>query len=218
MNRRVLRLSAGVVVAGALALGGCGGGDDDPSTTAASAGATATAPLISQAPSDGSGATEKSKGGGSGRSFTFGSPADVPRSQGGDNSIQDFGSEAGGDDRAAAARALAAYYEALASGDTEAACALLSNNTRQDIEHSLDQLDAQGGRKVPSTCPQILKLTGNADKSPELQISEVLSLRQQDDHAFLIYTAADRKVYAMVMAREDGDWRVAGVHPAPLGA
>jgi hypothetical protein len=214
MNRRALKLPAGIVVAGALALGGCGGGDDDSSSTAASADTTspATSPAGTGRPQE----AEKSTDDASGRSYRLGSPADVPRSEGGDNSIQDFGSEAAQDERAAAARALAAYYRALSTGDTEAACAMLSSGAREGIENTLKQLGGQGSSQVPSTCPQALKLTGGDGKSPERQLSELLSLRQQDDHAFLIYRAGDGKVYAMPMAQEDGEWKVAGVSAGPL--
>jgi hypothetical protein len=57
-----------------------------------------------------------------------------------------------------------------------------------------------------------------ANGTPGLRVSEVLSLRQQDDQAFLIYTAPDGKAYAMPMNQEDSNWRVGGVSPSPLGA
>lgn len=200
----------------ALALVGCGGGGDESSSTAANAG-TATTAKSSQDQSGGGSATEGS-GGGTSRKLALGSPSDVPRSEGGDNSIQDFGSEASTADRAAAGRALQAYYDALASGDTEAACALLTAKTREGIQRTLEQLQGQGGN-LPKTCPEILKLTTNPRSgSPQLRIDELLSLRRQGDDAFLIYRAGDGKVYSIAMSDENGDWKVGGVSASPLGA
>lgn len=215
MNLRAL--FAGAAVVAALALGGCGGGggDDHPSSTAASAGTTGTDTSQAQTQQE---RTEDSNAGTSKDSFTLGSPADVPRSEGGDNSVQDFGSEASEADRAAAGRTLAAYYDALAKGDTDEACTLLASRTRQSIEQTLKRLPTQGnGGSLPTTCPQILKLTGNAGAA-QLHLSELLSLRQQDDNAFLIYRAGDGKVYAMPMTEEDGGWKVAGVAAAAVAA
>ncbi len=215
MDRRALSPLAAIVVAVAFALVGCGGGDDESSSTGASAQATtpATAPAGADRPQK-----EKSTSPGRSGSYTLGSPADVPRSEGGDNSIQDFGSEAPRDQRAAAARSLAAYYRALARGDTERACSMLASGTREGIAHTLEQLGGPGSSNVPSTCPEALKLSGGSGKSPERRLSEVLSLRQEGDHGFLIYRAGDGKVYAMPMAQEDGGWRVAGVSAGPLVA
>lgn len=221
MNRRALHLLAGALVAGALVLGGCGGGDDNSGTTAASAGTTETSGAGASQPQSGAQqGAESATGSESNNSFTLGSPADVPRSEGGDNSIQDYGLEASTADRAAAGRALAAYYDALAKGDTEQACALLASATREGVQRTLEQLSAQGNSKTPTSCPEILRLTTNAGsrRSPEQRLSELLSLRQQDDRAFLIYKAGDGKVYSIAMADEDGDWKVGGVTASPLGA
>jgi hypothetical protein len=221
MDRRAPHLIVAAAVTAALALAGCGGGGDDSTSTAASTRSTTETGAVntSQAPSGSQEGTETSTTASSKASFTLGSPADVPRSEGGDNSIQDFGSEASRADRAAAGRALAAYYEALTKGDTEEACALLSSATRQSVQQTLDQLGAQGnGANLPKTCPQILELTSNVGSghSPQLRLSELLSLRQQDDRAFLIYRAGDGRVYAIGMADEDGAWKVGGVSASPL--
>jgi hypothetical protein len=210
---------AGATLALALAFGGCGGGggggDDHSSSTAASTGTTGAETTPAQAgqqkPAEGS-TTTASKG-----SFTIGSPSDVPRSKGGDNSIQDYGTEASETDRAAAGRALQAYYDALATGDTEGACALFTSRTRAGIEQTLKQLPVQGSN-APTTCAQVLKLTADvgSGRSPQLRLTELLSLRQQDEQAFLIYKAGDGKVYSMPMGQDGSNWRVGGVSATPL--
>jgi hypothetical protein len=215
------RLLVTLAAAGALALAGCGGGggDDHSGSTAGSAATTTTTTTAqsSQAPSGDGNGTESASG--TSKKLALGSPADVPRSEGGDNSIQDYGSEASEADRAAAGRALQAYYDALVSGDTEGACALLTSRIRDGVEKTLEQLGGQGGSKAPTTCAQILKLTvRTGPRSPQLQLTELLSLRRQGDDAFLIYRAGDGKVYAIAMSEENGDWRVGGVSAAPLAA
>src|SRR5262245_13523921 len=145
-------LLASAAVAAAIAVAGCGGGgDNDGSTTASTAttgAATGSAQGSDQAQTGGS-ATGGSANGGPKNSFTLGSPADVPRSKGGDNSIQDYGTEAGTDERAAAGRALAAYYAAFANRDMESACAQLASATRDRVEQTLKQLTGGGGANGP---------------------------------------------------------------------
>jgi hypothetical protein len=211
-------LLAVLAAAVALALAGCGGGDDKSSTTAASTGTTTTAQSSQEKSGDGS-ATADSGSGGTSTKLALGSPSDVPRSEGGDNSIQNYGSEASTADRAAAGRALQSYYDALTSGDTDGACAMLTSHTRDSIERTIQQLQGQGGGNLPKTCPQILKLTVSADpQSPQLRIDELLSLRRQGDNAFLIYKAGDGKVLSIAMSEENGSWKVGGVSATPLAA
>ena len=206
-----------VVLAAAMSLvSGCGGGDDKSSSTAAAAGTTTTA-SSSQGESETGSATAGWEGSAADTSkqIPLGSPSDVPRSKGGDNSIQDYGSEASTTDRAAAGSALQAYYDALESGDTEAACALLSSRTRAGIQQTLQQL--QGGSNLPKTCPDILRITAGAGaRSPQRRITELLSLRTQGDNSFLIYKARDGRIYSIAMAEENGDWRAGGVAASPL--
>jgi hypothetical protein len=212
---RLLVVLAAIV---ALALAGCGGGDDKSSSTAASEGITTTAESSQGQSGDGSG-TEGSASSATSRKLALGSPADVPRTQGGDNSIQDYGSEASQADRLAAGSALDAYYQALGSGDTDSACALLTSRTREGIQQTLQQMQSQGGGAAPTTCSQILRLTVSpGSRSPQLRLTELLSLRRQGDDAFLIYKAGDGKVYAIAMSEEGGSWKVGAVSAGALGA
>jgi hypothetical protein len=218
MKLRAHHLLAVLAAAVAIAFAGCGGGDDKSSSTAASSAGTTTTAQSSQKQSGDGSATEGSGSGGSSTKLALGSPSDVPRSEGGDNSIQDYGSEASTADRAAAGRALQDFYDALGRGDTEAACAMLTSHTREGIQQTIEQLQGQGGN-LPKTCPQILKLTVSADQhSPQLQIDLLLSLRRQGDDAFLIYKAGDGKVRSIAMSEENGTWKVGGVSATPLGA
>ena len=150
----------------------------------------------------------------------LGSPSDVPRVQGGDNSIQDYGSETSEADREAAARVLAAYYAALRQGDAETACALLGSGTQEGLEKAFQQLAARAGNKNgQDTCAEVLKLTSSnpqAQSSPQLRVTEVLSLRQDGERAFIIYRAGDGQIYAQPMTKEGANWRVAALGGTPL--
>ena len=221
MKGRILGIRASLAataVVTAVALGGCGGGGGDHTgSTAASAGSTAPSTTASQS-AQSNAAANSTPPPSSKDSFTLGSPADVPRSKGGDNSIQDFGSEAAESDRAAAGRALAAYLQALAKGNTEQACGMLSSATQDRIEQTLKQLSAQGaGGEIPTSCAQLLALTSHADPT-QLRVTEVLSFRSQDDSGFLIYRAGDRRIYTVAMQGGAAGWKVAAAGPSPLGA
>ena len=207
----------GLAAALVLALGGCGGGGDDSTSTGAATGAGTTTIADSPQGQSGGGVTEGSEGSAAATSkrIPLGSPSDVPRSKGGDNSIQDYGSEASTADRAAAGSALQTYYDALESGDTEAACALLSTRTREGIQQTLERL--QGAANLPKSCPDILRITaGPGSHEPERRITRLLSLRTQGDSSFLIYEAKDGEVYSIAMADENGSWRAGGVSASPL--
>jgi hypothetical protein len=219
MTGRAIPPLAAAALAVGLALGGCGGGGDDSTTSTAAKAATLGANDTKVQAQPQTGASSGSATTPVTTTFALGSPSDVPRSKGGDNSIQDYGSEASTDDRVAAGFALHGYFKALASGDTAKACALLTSRTRDGIARTLQQLQqqAQGGGQVPSTCPEILAVTvSGASSSGQTRIKELLSLRRQNDDAFLVYRAKDGTIYSMPMGNEDGDWRVAAVSASPL--
>jgi hypothetical protein len=201
-------------------LASCGGGSSDSTTASATGGdtnkgvsATSTVPAAQAQRAEKKVKTTE---------VQLGSPSDVPRTKGGDNSIQDYGSETSDADREAAARVLAAYYGALQQGDTETACALLASGTRQGFEKTFQQIAARSGNgNAPTTCPQLLKLTSDntqAQSSPQLRVNEILSLRQDGERAFIIYEAGDGQIYALPMTKEGPNWRVAGLGGTPLTA
>jgi hypothetical protein len=200
------------------ALVGCGGGGGGTTGagTATHATSAQTAPSTGTSPQASTPAHPKAaQNATAGVHVALGSPSDVPRTKGGDNSIQDFGAEASAAERAAAGRVLTAYLRAYASGDAQAACSLLASSATDALERTF----AQAGSKAPKGCAAILQaMTGRVPQAARRQLTlvRILSLRVQGDRAFAIYDAADGKAYAIPMARESGSWRVAGLAGSPL--
>lgn len=225
----VVALVALLVAAG---LAACGGGDSSSSTTTA-ADQGQTESESSQGSSGQSGAKGdegKSGSGGEGQSANSGPSASeftpqhhsdsgggsAPlRTKGGDNSVQEFGEEAGTSEFAAAAEAVHNFLDARAEGNWAAACEYMSKG----VVESFEKLAAQAKKGESTSCAGVLEaLTNPAAKGAmkaEAAQADVHSLRTEGDQAFVIYTAIGT-VYAMPMANEDGDWKVASLAGSPL--
>jgi hypothetical protein len=219
----------------AVGLAACGGGDDSSSTTTEAA-QTQPESKANQGGSKQSGAKEKGESGSggekqSGGSTYSGSSASefVPqqhsdsgggsaqfRTNGGDNSIQEFGDEAESSDFDEAAVALHNFLDARAEGNWAAACEYMSNG----VVESFQQLSAQSSQVKGAGCAEILgALTNPAAKQvmkAEAAKADARSLRVEGERAFLIYTGLEGTVYMMPMANEDGAWKVAALAGSAL--
>lgn len=211
----------------AAAIGGCGGsgGDSTASTasTEAHPSAAKTTPGASKEAKPGGGSTGSGTG-----SAEPGPPASafVPRHhhdsgggsaqfrvKGGDNSVQEFGAEAGESELQAAATALHGFLDARAARNWAAACAYLSVATKEGFA----QLNATS---QPRSCAATLAtLSGKVPTATlrEAAVADVGSLREEGGQAFLIYRGPPKgTVYAIPMAREDGAWKLASLAGTPL--
>jgi len=236
-------IAALAVLLVALGLAACGGGDDSGST-AADAGSQNQAESTeaskqgdggksdegksgsgdSQGGSDGSGNGDGQSGGSGSGSNGFtpkqhndsGGGSQQFRQKGGDNSVQEFGAEAGEEEFDAAAVALHNFLDARAEGNWGAACDYMS----KAIVESFEKLAAQAKQIEETSCAGILeKLTNPAAKKSmkaEAEKANVGSLRVEGDRSFVIYTGIGGTVLAMPMANEDGDWKVASLAGTPL--
>jgi hypothetical protein len=147
----------------------------------------------------------------------LGSPSQIPKGAG----VPRFGTEAPANEKAAAAQVLTAYLAALAKGDTETACALLSPILADHL--ALIASQAHPG-KAPSTTPNPAEcpaaLTSLLPRLPadrrHLSPPRVLSLRSNDGHAIAVFVASGN-AYAQPMLGAGTDWKVATLIPAPLG-
>lgn len=137
------------------------------------------------------------------------------RVEGGDNSIQDFGSEGGSSERDRAAAVLHAFLDAQAEASWAKACFYLS----AELVASIEEFAHQYGPKPGASCGDVLaKLSEKATPAMLREVAEVdvASLRIEGEKAFLIYTAKDGSVNAIPMYYEEGVWKVAGVTGSPL--
>jgi len=235
-------MAALAVLLVALGLAACGGGDDDSGATttadAGSQGQSEGAAGSKQADGragegkSGSGdGKEGSNGSGNGQSGGSGSDASnfTPkqhndsgggaqqfRQKGGDNSVQEFGEEAGEEEFDAAAVALHNFLDARAEGNWAAACDYMS----KAIVESFEKLAAQAKQIDATSCAGILENLTNpaARKSMKAEAAkaDVGSLRVEGDRSFVIYTGTGNTILVMPMANEDGDWKVASLAGTPL--
>jgi hypothetical protein len=215
----------------AVGLVACGGGDSSSSTTSAASQAESTPGQGGSKSGSAKGDQGKSGSGGEGHSANSGPSASefTPKHHsdsgggskqfkvnGGDNSVQEFGEEAGTSEFDAAAVALHDFLDARAEGNWAAACRYMSKGTIESFE----KLAAQAKQVKDKSCAGILeKLTNPAAKGAmkaEAEKADVGSLRTEGERAFLIYTGTAGTVLAMPMANEGGDWKVASLAGTPL--
>ena len=233
--RALLPLAVALLALGASA---CGSGSS-PDSTARDASAAATAQGGGEAGTPGgeSGSASGKGGSGSAGSESSGSgkvPGDTsasfqPRShrdsgggaaqfetKGGDNSIQESGSETSGGEFAQAAAALHDYLDARAAHAWAAACeSLFAGVTEQ-----LSQLTGAGGQgRKPGCAEALADLSAGIPDSAlrEAAVADAGSLRAEGDRGFLLFKGAHGAGYFVPMAREGGEWKVAAIAPSALG-
>lgn len=145
-----------------------------------------------------------------------GGGAEQFRVKGGDNSIQEFGSDATGSDFEEVATALHNFLDARAVQDWDAACSFLAESVRQ----SLQQLVARANQIEDTSCGAILSKLTNPAAQPEMRAeaaqADVGSVRLEGDRAFVIYRGVDDTVIAIPMANDGGRWKVAALAGTPL--
>lgn len=208
-----------------LGLGAVACGDDS--------GSTATPPSASKGAQASESAGGESAGGGGAGSQKAGGPTDGTAdgeagahrdsgggaeqfvTPGGDNSVQEFGAEAGESEFEEAAAALHAFLDARAEGDWATTCEYLSTEVLRSFEQFATRSEDLRGKG----CPELLaSVSGPAteDARREAAIADVGALRADGDQGFLLYRGAEDTPYAIPMAREEGRWKVAALAGVPL--
>jgi hypothetical protein len=210
-----------------LAMGGCGdsSGATEATTTDAESrsGATAETGKSKEGSSTESAESEKTgKRDGGSRAKVQTSPLKVSgggsaqyRVRGGDNSVQEFGEESNETELEEAATALHAYLVARAEEDWATACANLSESVAEQLQGLASRAEGLEGKG----CAAILQaLTPKLPPSvrQESTIVDAGSLRLEGEQAFLIYRGAEGKTYTILMAPEDGTWKVGSLAATPL--
>ena len=125
------------------------------------------------------------------------------------SALLDFGEESSDAELEETGEAVHGFFEARSREDWPAACAQLSQAVLAKIEH----LATSATDLADKSCPSFLgAFTSLSDQ--ERRDSTVVgagSLRQQGDHAFLIYFGAHEVVYAMPLTREGAAWKLASL-------
>jgi len=239
--RGVLKLPIVAAVALTLAVGlaACGGGGGSDSTTTeasapqeasnGSAKAGATGAKKEKSGSAKGNAKKKSGSGGESESSSEEASKFVPkqhhdagggskqvRVKGGDNSVQEFGKEAGSSELDAAATVLHNFLDARAESNWAAACEYMSKSVIEGFE----KLATQAKQVKDSSCAGILEALTNPSAKQlmkkEAAKANVRSLRVEGDRSFVIYTGLEGTIMAMPMAHEGGQWKVSGLAGTPL--
>jgi hypothetical protein len=223
-----MRFLSCLVAVSALALlglgcGGGSGGGGETSSASTSGQGTVAAGSAPESPTTGkSGKGSGGQGGGkvaeqagdTQEHDDSGGGAAQFETKGGDNSIQQFGSEAAGSELQLAAAALHGYLDARAAGEWARACSYMGRG----VTRSLSQLaSAQGGKG--GSCPKIIAGLSSAIPPAvrrETARADVGALRVEGDNAFLLFRGAHDTNYFMPMAHEGSRWGVAAVAPSAL--
>jgi hypothetical protein len=204
----------------AVGCGSAGGGASTGEPGSASTAATPpnTTPAAQGAPSAGSangesdfGPAPKSAAAQSASARHDSAPFET---KGGDNSIQESGSEASSSELDQAAVVLHGYLDSRAAGSWGRACTFVTPG----LIASMRQLAGGAGAKL--SCPKLfasLSAGLPAAALREAAIAEVGALRVKGDSAFLLFHGAHGADYFISMVREGGEWKVAALAPSPLG-
>ncbi len=136
------------------------------------------------------------------------------RTEGGDNSIQEFGEEGDETDLEEAAQTVHDYFVARANEDWRAACA----NLAKTVTDQLDLLASQSNLEGKDCAGMLETLSPPLPEAVrrESTVVDAGSLRLEGEQAFLIYRGAKDVGYAMVMAEEDGVWKVGALEATPI--
>lgn len=230
--RRFLPLLA---VLALLPVVGCGGGDDSTTPAGEGPGLAVESTAGGEAAQRNQAGKGQSDGGNAGAETEAGQPSGlppsdssslpnqgsedvapgVPTTQGGDNSIQSYGVESSGDERAEAATAVKAYLDAQADGRWQEACTLLAAPIRRDLLKLWEQAKGPdvGG------CPQAMAAAvSRIPKDLQRVVSDlhVLSMRVQGNRGFLIYEDATARASETPMQHEEDGWRIRALLPKEL--
>jgi len=135
----------------------------------------------------------------------------VPTTEGGDNSIQTWGVEASGAERARLTAIARAFYDARAAAEWNRACARLAAEQRRASER------LAGRNRCGAALARLAQGIPARAFAEEAEIDAVLSLRVGGGHAFLIYARPGGKVFATALRREGNAWKVFSVGPTALG-
>lgn len=139
------------------------------------------------------------------------------RVAGGDNSIQEFGSEGEDGELQQAASAVHEFFVAKVEERWQRACLQLAATTVESLEQLATQSGRQGGG---GGCPDNLaELTGEVTPSLARALTAInaAALRLEGDRAFLLYTGPPGSTaYAMPMAGGSGNWKPAAISGAAL--
>lgn len=129
---------------------------------------------------------------------------------GGDDSIQTFGKEAGGEEAEQVVAAMRSFLRSLAAADYSEICSRLTRQTIEEVKRINPNQTA--------ACPAVLRKAMAPRKAVTREIrsaerSVVYQVRVEGDLAFVLFTPRGGEPSVFVMQREGGTWKSTGVAP-----
>jgi hypothetical protein len=144
--------------------------------------------------------------GGGGGSDSASEPTTPSRqsAEGGEKSIEGFGSEAEGTDRNAILAAEQSYFTAVSSKGYAMACSHLASS----VKRSMAELSA-GRRRAncAAVLPALLAPQAYATMRQQAR-GAVKRVRIEGNRAFVVFHAPGARLYQMPLVSEDDDWKV----------
>jgi hypothetical protein len=138
------------------------------------------------------------------------------RTKGGDNSIQEYGDEGDESELQEVAEIVHSFYVARAEEKWDEACSYLAKSNVEQLE----ELASQSPQFKGKGCAPILEaFTRPLPAEVQLEITTVDagSFRHDGEQGFLIYSGAEKTVYAMPLRNEGGTWQVAALSGSAIG-
>jgi hypothetical protein len=127
---------------------------------------------------------------------------------GGEESIEQFGSEATGSERAALRNAFHGYLAAIGERDYGTACSYLAAAARR----SLAKLFAEGASTAGCAASLAALVTpAAAGISRKQSEADLTAIRVEGNRGFVLFPAPGASLWQMTMEREDGDWKTTTV-------
>jgi hypothetical protein len=200
------------VLALGLTLAACGGGGNSGTGTESTA--TAQKQVERDRKPPGQEAQGAKPGAGGGQSQAGEGAAEF-RVEGGDNSVQEFGAEAGRSELEEAAAALHGFLDARVARDWSKACTYLTKATAESVQRLAGSSKQSKGRDCGATLEAVSKGVPQGVLEEAAQ-ANVGALRTEGDRAFILYHGAANTDYVIPMAQEGGAWKVAALAGTPL--
>jgi hypothetical protein len=124
--------------------------------------------------------------------------------EGGEQSVEGFGSEAEGSRKEAILAVEHAYLTAIAEKDFGQACSHLSASVSRSLERvASGQLKARG---CPAILPKLLASSAFATVRRQAA-GEVKRVRVKGSQAFVVFHAPGARLYVLSLVREAGKWK-----------
>jgi hypothetical protein len=125
--------------------------------------------------------------------------------------IEDFGEEAGPEDRDAAATTLQSFLRAQADGDSATACSLMSASTKENLEVFVEGAASESLNTPCTKLDEVLRSQIPAKRLAQGERIQVTGVRIEGDRGFVLYRDARGTESAFPVVREGSAWKVAAI-------